>query len=127
LQHSENGPCAKRLSLVSQWSFFDHKRHMSNKSKGLVFVAGTDGRFMAMVKQSAKTCLSCHDVETKINSTHWRSSWTTTVANHSCCKLRGAEKQTTAGQTESTQALGGKQNDGCLWQSCAPGVAACKA
>jgi hypothetical protein len=56
LQHAENGPCAKHLSVVSLCMVLGHKFHMSKKSECFVFVA-TDGRFMAMVKHSAKTRL----------------------------------------------------------------------
>jgi hypothetical protein len=52
----KNGPRAKHLTVASLWQVFGHKCHTSKKSEGFVFGA-MDGRFMAMVKCSAKTRL----------------------------------------------------------------------
>ena len=61
----------RSISLeASLWKGFGHKCCSSKNGEGFVFVA-TDGRFMAMVKYSAKTRLPSH-VELSTKPTYWR-------------------------------------------------------
>jgi hypothetical protein len=63
--------------------------HMQNKSEGFVFVA-TDGRFMAMVKCSAKTRMPCQVAERSTNATCWQN-WTKNCGlKASVCNLPSA-------------------------------------
>jgi hypothetical protein len=55
---------------MSLWNVFLQKCHASNNTEGFVFIA-IDGRFMAMVKHSAKTRPPSH-VELSANPAHWR-------------------------------------------------------